>query len=347
MDQIVGRRPDPAEVGRAIEELAAAFGDRLVTSRVVREQHGNTTTWIASQPPDAVVYPQSTEDVQQVVRICAAAACRSFPFGAGTSFEGSVNAPLRRRLDRLPRHEPGAGRAPGRLRLRDRARHHPDAAQRAPAGPGPVLPRRSRCRCFPRRHGLDPRLRDDRGPLRHDEGQRAGVEGRAAERRADVHVAPGAKVLGRLRPDPARCRRRGHAGRHHRADVEAARHSRGDRRGRLPVPFDRGRVRRRDRRDPGRHSGRARRASGRGAGARLQCRRQAWASPRSRCCSSSFTAPRPAWRNSRSASARSRASSGAVLSNGRPRPRSGAACGGHATTSSGPTSRSGPVPMPS
>ena len=88
-----------------------------------------------------------------------AAACRSFPSAPGPPSKGSVNAPLRRRLDRLPRHEPGAGRAPGRLRLRRRARHHPDAAQRAPAGPGPVLPRRSGRRCFPRRHGLDPRLR--------------------------------------------------------------------------------------------------------------------------------------------------------------------------------------------
>ena len=94
MDQIVCRRPDPAEVAWAIEELAAAFGDRLVTSRVVREQHGNTTTWIASQPPDAVVYPRSTEEVQQVVRLCARRGVPVIPFGAGTSFEGSVNAPL-------------------------------------------------------------------------------------------------------------------------------------------------------------------------------------------------------------------------------------------------------------
>src|SRR5262245_27066631 len=52
----------------AIDELAAAFGNRLVTSRAVREQHGHNTTWVANEPPDAVVFPQSTEDVQQVVR---------------------------------------------------------------------------------------------------------------------------------------------------------------------------------------------------------------------------------------------------------------------------------------
>jgi D-lactate dehydrogenase (cytochrome) len=54
----------------------------------------NTTTWIAAEPPDAVVFPQSTEDVQQVVRICARYHTPIIPFGTGTSFEGHVNAPF-------------------------------------------------------------------------------------------------------------------------------------------------------------------------------------------------------------------------------------------------------------
>ena len=45
-------------VNAAIAALAAKFGNRLVTSQAVREQHGNTLTWIANQPPDAVVFPQ-------------------------------------------------------------------------------------------------------------------------------------------------------------------------------------------------------------------------------------------------------------------------------------------------
>nr|WP_245416868.1 FAD-linked oxidase C-terminal domain-containing protein [Undibacter mobilis] len=74
-------------------ELNAAFGNRVVTSRAVREQHGNTVTWIANQAPDAVVYPQSTEDVQQIVRICAKHNMPIIPFGTGSSLEGHVNAP--------------------------------------------------------------------------------------------------------------------------------------------------------------------------------------------------------------------------------------------------------------
>ena len=73
--------------------LAARFGNRLVTSQAVREQHGNTVTWIENQPPDAVVFPQSTEDVQEIVRICAAHRVPIIPFGTGTSLEGHVNAP--------------------------------------------------------------------------------------------------------------------------------------------------------------------------------------------------------------------------------------------------------------
>src|ERR1700760_2919258 len=86
-------RRHPDAIGVAIEALTATFGNRLVTSQAVREQHGNTVTWIPNQPPDAVVFPQTTEDVQQVVRLCAAARVPVIPFGVGTSLEGQVNAP--------------------------------------------------------------------------------------------------------------------------------------------------------------------------------------------------------------------------------------------------------------
>src|SRR5690349_14580814 len=85
---------NPAAIKKTITELTAAFGNRVVTSQAVREQHGNTVTWIANQPPDAVVYPQSTEEVQQIVRICAASGVAIIPFGVGTSLEGHVNAPV-------------------------------------------------------------------------------------------------------------------------------------------------------------------------------------------------------------------------------------------------------------
>ncbi len=85
---------NPAAIKKAIATLTATFGNRVVTSQAVREQHGNTLTWIANQPPDAVVFPQNTEEVQQIVRICAVDGVPVIPFGVGTSLEGHVNAPL-------------------------------------------------------------------------------------------------------------------------------------------------------------------------------------------------------------------------------------------------------------
>ena len=85
---------DPTAIAKAIAALTAAFGNRVVTSQSVREQHGNTLTWVPNQPPDAVVFPQSTGDVQKIVRICADTGVPVIPFGIGTSLEGHVNAPL-------------------------------------------------------------------------------------------------------------------------------------------------------------------------------------------------------------------------------------------------------------
>src|SRR5271154_3660489 len=84
---------DRTAVDGVIAKLAAQFGNRMVTSRAVREQHANTVTWIENQPPDAVVFPQNTADVQQVVRLCASARVPVIAFGTGTSLEGQINAP--------------------------------------------------------------------------------------------------------------------------------------------------------------------------------------------------------------------------------------------------------------
>ena len=127
----------------------------------------------------------STADVQAIVRICAAHGLPVIPFGAGTSLEGQVNAPLGGVSHRLSRHEPllavhaedlDCVVEPGvtRKQLNDAA-----------ARPGPVLPDRSRRRRHARRHGGDPRLRHQCGALRHHEGQCAGAQGGAGRRRGD------------------------------------------------------------------------------------------------------------------------------------------------------------------
>src|SRR5437868_15322474 len=86
-------RRNQKSVDAATAALAARFGNRLVTSQAVREQHGNSLTWIENQPPDAVVFPQSAEDVQDAVRICVQHKMPVIPYGTGTSLEGHINAP--------------------------------------------------------------------------------------------------------------------------------------------------------------------------------------------------------------------------------------------------------------
>ena len=123
------QRAEPTAVAAAIEALAARFGNRLVTSLAVREQHAHTTTWLPTQPPDAVVTALETADIQDVVRICAPLRVPVIAFGTGTSLEGQVNAPAGGVSHRSARDEQDSGRPRRGLGLRDPARHHPQDAR--------------------------------------------------------------------------------------------------------------------------------------------------------------------------------------------------------------------------
>ncbi|WP_428928332.1 FAD-binding oxidoreductase [Marinibacterium sp. SX1] len=82
-----------AGIATAVASLKQLFEDRLQTGRSIREQHGHTTTWLENQPPDAVAFPETTEEVAEIVRICAAHKVPVIAFGVGSSLEGHVNAP--------------------------------------------------------------------------------------------------------------------------------------------------------------------------------------------------------------------------------------------------------------
>src|ERR1700709_850044 len=87
------KRPEPQALASTIESLAARFGNRLITSRAVRDQHAHTTTWLPPQPPAAVVRGQETADTHDRRRVCAAKGVPVMSFGTGTSLEGQVKAP--------------------------------------------------------------------------------------------------------------------------------------------------------------------------------------------------------------------------------------------------------------
>src|SRR5690242_15728280 len=75
-----------------IERLKERFGERVSTSAAVREQHGKDESYHTLAPPDAVVFAQSTEEVAETVKLCAAHKMPVIPFGTGTSLEGHVAA---------------------------------------------------------------------------------------------------------------------------------------------------------------------------------------------------------------------------------------------------------------
>ena len=80
-------------ISAALGVLKQQFGERFQTGQSIREQHGHTTTWIPNQMPDGVVFAQSTEEVSEVVKVCAAHQVPIIAYGTGTSLEGHVNAP--------------------------------------------------------------------------------------------------------------------------------------------------------------------------------------------------------------------------------------------------------------
>ena len=75
-----------------VAELRELLGDRVSTSKAVREHHGNAEDYFPIAPPDAVCFANTTEEVAEIVKLCARDAIPVIPFGTGTSLEGHVQA---------------------------------------------------------------------------------------------------------------------------------------------------------------------------------------------------------------------------------------------------------------
>ncbi|MBI1385198.1 MAG: FAD-binding protein [Rhizobiales bacterium] len=94
-DERKPERPQVAygQTGLVVEILRQRLGGRVQTGEAIRTQHANSVTWIAPQPPEAVVFVESEDEVLEVVRICHKHHVPIVAFGGGTSLEGQVNAP--------------------------------------------------------------------------------------------------------------------------------------------------------------------------------------------------------------------------------------------------------------
>ena len=79
-------------IDAAIADLRAEFKERVSQVSAVRERFGKDESFHQSVPPDAVVTPHNTEEVSQIVKICAHHKVPVIPYGTGTSLEGHVAA---------------------------------------------------------------------------------------------------------------------------------------------------------------------------------------------------------------------------------------------------------------
>src|SRR4029450_2559219 len=83
----------PPHVDATIAELKKLYGEHVSTAHAVREQHGKDISFHEAHLPDAVVFAESAEEVQQIVQLCARHKTPIIAFGTGTSLEGHISAP--------------------------------------------------------------------------------------------------------------------------------------------------------------------------------------------------------------------------------------------------------------
>ncbi|WP_226622505.1 FAD-binding oxidoreductase [Alloyangia pacifica] len=79
-------------VAEALEALDAFLGERFTRSKSELEQHGRSESYFPLTLPDGVAYPETAEEVQRIVQICAEHGCPVIGWGAGSSLEGHGQA---------------------------------------------------------------------------------------------------------------------------------------------------------------------------------------------------------------------------------------------------------------
>ncbi|MFT3690249.1 FAD-binding oxidoreductase [Paenirhodobacter sp.] len=77
---------------QAVEALETLLGARISVKRPDREAHGTSEAWYPLTPPDAVVWPQNTEEVSAILKICHREGVPVIGWGTGTSLEGHALA---------------------------------------------------------------------------------------------------------------------------------------------------------------------------------------------------------------------------------------------------------------
>lgn len=74
----------------AIEELRTLLGEKLSTGSSILEIHSHDEAYTKPALPDAVAFPETTEQVSSILKICTKHGCPVVPYGIGTSLEGHI-----------------------------------------------------------------------------------------------------------------------------------------------------------------------------------------------------------------------------------------------------------------
>ncbi|MFL6711577.1 MAG: FAD-binding oxidoreductase [Sulfurifustis sp.] len=86
---VAHKRSAPPEL---LQKLREKFKERFSTGQAVRDQHGRDESPYDTTAPDGVVFAETTDEVAEVVRLCARYRTPVIAFGTGTSIEGHILA---------------------------------------------------------------------------------------------------------------------------------------------------------------------------------------------------------------------------------------------------------------
>jgi len=81
-----------AQTASVVAALAAQFGTRLTTATAICEAHGRGEGLRDLHAPNAVVFPETSDEVAAILARCNDARVPVIPFGTGTSLEGQLQA---------------------------------------------------------------------------------------------------------------------------------------------------------------------------------------------------------------------------------------------------------------
>ncbi|MBO6884610.1 MAG: FAD-binding protein [Marivita sp.] len=79
-----------ANIEATLAALRELLGDRLSTGPSILDQHSHDEAYTRPVLPDAVAFPETTDEVSQILKTCSQYGCPVIPYGIGSSLEGHI-----------------------------------------------------------------------------------------------------------------------------------------------------------------------------------------------------------------------------------------------------------------